>query len=228
MFPFSSSFYADSRSRVKYGITHSTKHDSVSQRYRNDDDHNRSRVTQPCRCVGDSRQHSRNSLVLTRGLSVITQFFSRVKLEVTPNFSVPTLWFRVRNNGKNTATNLRAELFSGFHVSNPIIPYYLELSWRMEHVSEPVNEVSLSYLRGADALCLDLTFVLDSENEIESVYDGVTIGHFSSLKRGRICDVTLHLFGEYGTEKWEQLWLTATGDTSNPLAFEKRSWRYRF
>jgi hypothetical protein len=162
-------------------------------------------------------------LVPTRGLDTVTHFFSKVKLDVIPNISVPNLWFRVRNIGKNTATDLRAELYSYF---NSIIPDYFELSWRTKDSTELVKEVSLSYLRWADAFCPDLSLGI-SESEVEMRYDGISIARFPSLQRGRICDVTLHIFGEYGIEKWESLWLVATGDASNPISFEKARGRYR-
>jgi hypothetical protein len=162
-------------------------------------------------------------LVLTRGLDTVTQFFNRVKLNVIPIISIPDFYFHVKNIGKNTATNLRAELFI---YPNSVAPEYFQLSWRMEDVLEPIKEASLSYLRSADAFYPGLTLRM-SGNQLEFVQNGISIRRSSSLNQRRICDVTLHIFGEYGIERQEYLWLVATGDASNPLSFEKAVGNYR-
>lgn len=77
------------------------------------------------RLAGTSGQHPRNSLVLTRGLSVVTQFFMRPKLDVKEPIinSIKKdnqvvrkeIYLAVRNKGKTAAAHCRALLiFPGF------------------------------------------------------------------------------------------------------------------
>jgi len=78
---------------------------------------------EPDRLACDYRQHNRDSLVLTRGLSAITSFFTRPKLDVNvfkdplrvgppgaPEQKRRRVFFQVWNIGKSTAPNCRAVL----------------------------------------------------------------------------------------------------------------------
>ena len=216
-------FRGDFWSRVKYGVEHSVGYDS-SQCNRNDD-YNKRYFGQSLGNASDSRQYTRNSLVHLRGLDTFTQFFNRPKLQVIPDISLTNFRFHVSNTGKNTASKLRAELFVYSELG---VPDYFELSWRVRDASQPVDEVTLSYLRSADVFCPNLTF-LTSVDAIDLVYIALSIVHIPlvNLNRREICDVSLHIFGEYGIEKWQYLSLVTTGDASAPISFVYRARRLR-
>jgi len=112
----------------------------------------------PQEMVSYHRKHPRNSLVLTRGWEVITEFFRRAKLEVLPYIKVrkldpsPSLppyprvlgeenskeaqyveteiGCDVINRGKNTAMRCRAQLRGTAINSRPdAFPKYISLKW---------------------------------------------------------------------------------------------------
>lgn len=186
--------------------------------------------------VGRYRRRTSDSLVLTRGASVVTQFFSRVKLKVTPVFSPPLyagipepmfgLSFHVVNNGKDTAANLRAESFTGRYLPVEVLPYDEKLKWSIEDVEETPSEVTLPYRGEADALWPRGFYMRSSNEETEYFFDeNESLGRFPIGTKTRVCDVTVYVYGAGGVEKIENLWLIVT--RKGELGFEKRSWRYR-
>jgi hypothetical protein len=175
-------------------------------------------------------------LVLTRGASVITQFFRRVKIEILPKWSGRigdsnasrhfVLSFFIENNGKDTVTNLRAEIFAGLYVPNSQIFQVTRLKIKPENSDELKDEVTLPYRVNAEVPSVLEFFLTQTDEGLKYGYRaGSALGTFHT--KTRICDISLYLYAEGGYDKSYKAWLIGTGDANEPFLLQKRGWRYR-
>lgn len=185
----------------------------------------------------DFGEHPSSSLVLTRGLSTVTKFFNRPKLDIDliasvddrldKRRSIVDVYFYVINNGKNTAKDLRAQIYTGTLSESTPLPEFERLQWHMPQVSERLPTVDLPYKADAWLHWLQGVIQINAETDYYDCFLGQRFLCRAKIKKTKtITDGKLTIYGADGVQEQFSAWLIATGDISSPLKVEKTGYHF--